>query len=133
MKHTERKDGKRIALGTAVALVVYLGLLALSALLLAQGRVGESHAALCVTVSAALAACAGAKTASWDAAKPIVPAAICIGAAFCAVVLLGFLTYDTLDVRRVLCLAASFAVGGVCSQLVHMKKRGKKRPRRLRK
>lgn len=131
VKQTERRDGARAALGAAVTLAAYLGSLALAALLLERGVVGEERAALCVAASACAAAFAGAKTAVWGAAKPTVPAAACVGAAYCAAVLLGFLTAGAISAGRAARLAASMAVGGGAA-LVRVGKRAKKRTRRAR-
>lgn len=130
MKQTEQKNSKRAMLGAAVTVAAYLGLLAFSALLLEQGRVDESRTALCVTVSACLAAFSGAKTAGWRMTKPLIPAAECVGTAFCTVLLIGFLANNTLEVRRVPMLAVSMAAGGACAVLRTGKRKCSRRARR---
>ena len=132
MKQTERRNGARIAMGAAVTLGAYLGLLALAALLLERGSVAEENTALCAAVCACLAAFAGAKTAAWGAPKPIAPAAACVGAAAGAVVLLGFLTNDALDLGAAARLLVSMALGGATASLLRTGKRRVKRPRRAR-
>jgi len=131
VKQTERVNGRRVALGTVASLACYLAFLAVSALLIQRGRVGEEHAAVCVAVCAALASFVGAKLAAWGSQRPLPGAAVCVGAAFAAVALLGFLFNNTLDWRRMLCVAAAMAAGGVCA-LLRGGKRTKKRARRPR-
>jgi len=132
LKQTERIGGRRLALGTAVSLAVYLAMLALAALLVERGRVGEGYAATCTYVCAFLAAFAGAKAASWGTQNAIVPSAACVGAAFCAILLLGYLTNDVLDAHRVLCLAVSMAAGCLCALVIRIRKKGRKHGRRVR-
>ncbi len=132
MKQTERGNVKRIACGAAIALVAELALLSLASLLLVRGRVGEGSAPLCVWLCAFLSAFAGAKAASWGAAKPLALSAETVAAAYCVMVLLGFLMNDSLDALRLAKLGAAMAAGCACASVLRVRKNGKKHVRRSR-
>ena len=118
--------GKKTALGAAAALAVYLALAALLSLLVVRGTAAENGIAACVWAFAAIAAFTGAKIASWRAADPLAPTAFATAAFWALVVLLGFLTNDTLEPARVASLALSSLLGGALAYMLRGggKKRG---------
>lgn len=136
MKQTDgTKNGvKRCALGAGTALAVYLALLALLAALLAHGTVGEGMMRGCVTVLAGLSAFVGVTVASRASARSAAATAACAAAFWAAVLLLGFLTNDSLDPARAGVLALAVFAGGAAAYFLRGGK-GKKgrRSRRSRK
>lgn len=129
MKQSANGNGKRIVLGAAASMAVYLGLLALASLLIVRGTVGEGRGSLCALLAAGAAALVGAKLAARGGDGWLLPAASC--AAFGAlVVLAGFLSFDTLAPERLPGFAAAVCAGGAPSLLPGAKR--KKRGRRSR-
>lgn len=128
-----KQTGKRIAVGMLAAFLVYLGLLALIALMIVRGTVGEGSVVACTWAFAALAAFAGAKAASWHATEPIMPIAVCAAAFWGLVLLLGFLANDGLDGARAVALALPVLIGALAAYLTRGGKKRGKRKRRSRK
>lgn len=133
MKQTERVNGRRVALGAAISLAVYLALLAVLALLLVRGAVGEERIGVCIWSCACLAAFAGAKTAVGRRPDPFASAALCAAAFFALALLFGFLLNDTLEPERAVMLAAAILAGGAAACLGRAGGRRGKRKHRSRK
>lgn len=125
---------KKTALGVGAALLVYLALSALAALLVVRGAVGEAHIGTLVWLFACLAAFTGARLAAHQAQGPAVPCAIATAAFWAVIQLLGFLTNDTLASARSAALALPILLGGALAYLIPVRgrggKRGRARPRR---
>lgn len=131
------KQAKQIALGTGVALAVYLALQALASLLVVRGTVSEENVGICVWAFACLAAFAGAKAAAYRAADALLPSAAASAAFWMTVQLLGFLAGGALDTARSLALILPVLAGGTLAYLIRpgkgKSKRGKRGTRRSRK
>lgn len=124
-----KRPVKKIALGTGISLLAYLTLLALLALLVEHGTVGEGNVWACVCAFAAFAAFVGVKTAAWGVAEPLSVNTLCATSFWLLVLLLGFLTNDGLDTSRAALLALPVLVGGGLAYLTKggEKRRGKRR------
>ena len=122
---------KKTALGVGAALLVYLALSALSALLIVRGTVGEARIGTLVWIFACLAAFAGASVAAHRAQEPLLPAMLTAAAFWAAILLLGFLSNDTLASARCAALALPALLGGALSWLLSARG-GKGRKRRTR-
>lgn len=130
MKKTLEHPAKRIALGVLTALVCYLTLNALLALLLTRGTLGEDKLLPCVWVFAAIASFAGAKLAGTGTLW--LPAAAA-GAFWIVVTLLGFLANDTLEPSRALQMILPVALAAAASYAGSGAGKKKARKRRARK
>lgn len=127
MKQSANGNGKRVALGVAAAMALYLALLALISLLIVRGAVGEGRGTLYTLLAAGTASFAGARLAVRGGDGWLLPAAAC--AAFGALaVLAGFLAFDALAPERLPGFAAAVCAGGAPSLLPRAKR--KKRGRR---
>ena len=126
-----KQTGKRVAVGVLTALLIYIALLALIALMIVRGTVGEGGAWTCACVFAALSAFAGVKTATWGAPEPLGVSALCAAAFWGLILLLGFLANDGLDASRAALLALPVLVGAGLACLTNGggKRRGKRKRR----
>lgn len=110
------KQVKRVAIGTGIALAVYLALSALLALLIVRGAVKENG--VYVWIFACVAAFCGATAASYRQGERIVSAASCAAAFWGSVALLGYLTNDTLEPARITALALPVLAGTTAAYLL---------------
>ena len=120
---------KKIALGVGAALLVYLTLSALAALLIVRGTVSEERVGTLVWIFAGLAAFAGARLASYRTQEPLVPVAVTAAVLWAAIQLLGFLANDTLASARSAALALPILLGAALAWLLKPRSRKGKKSR----
>lgn len=123
------KQAKRVLVGTGAALAVYFALLAAASALIVRGSVAETSLAVCVLVSAFVAAFLGSRIAGSQ--DRLGDAALCAVSFLTAVVLLGFLINDGLDFSRAAQLAPAILCGAALASVMRFGKgkrtRGKRR------
>lgn len=126
MKQSANGNGKRVALGAAASMALYLVLLALISLLIVRGTVGEGRGPLCTLLAAGVAAFAGARLAAHGGNGWLLPVAACAAFGVLAV-MAGFLMFDAFAPERLPGFAAAVCAGGAPSLLprAKRKKRGR--------
>lgn len=127
------KKAKRIMLGAAVSLALYMLLLALVSALAVRGSIGEQSFVACVWVSAFLSALLGIKVSVPTGKERAAIGAGCAFAFWGSVLLLGFMTNDTLSPARAGELLLPIGLGFALSELLRGKGERTKRRRRYKK
>lgn len=129
MEKEKKLPVRPIGLGAAVAMGLYLALLALIAYLTVSGRVGEAQTERAVWLCFALASFVGVWTAAVSGGRGA--ASMLAGAVlWAAVVLLGVLVGGEASMSRALSLSAAAAVGTMPAALLTRGKKGKRGKRR---
>ena len=123
------KEAKRIALGAAASLAVYVALLAALAALIVRGTVNEENMTLWVWASACAASFAGARVSAGREGKQAVRIAASTAAFWALIQLLGFLVNDTIEPARSAALALPILVGGAAAYLGRPTREKRKRGR----
>lgn len=100
MKRVLNGDMKRLSAGVGMAAAIYLALLALYALLVVNGSLGEERAVLCTWLGAMAAAFSGAVIATAGQAKPLIPSALYVTGFLCVTFLLGYLLNGSLSMMK---------------------------------
>lgn len=121
---------KKCALGALVFFIVAVALLALSALLLRSGAVGEERSMAPVLLSAAVASFAGCTVAGRKSGRRQTLILSCAAASWLTVQIIAALFFEDLLPMRSLELAAAMAVGMLAALGVRGKKKKRRRTRR---
>ncbi len=138
--HTEGADlvgrVKKTAMGAAIALAIYLALLAAVSELIVRGTVGESVVSPCVWGFACLASFTGAKLSSRKDSEPAGQIALNVAVFWALILLCGLFVNDTVEPSHAAALLLPVLTGGALAYLLRAgkgkQKKGKGR-RRFRK
>ncbi len=129
MEKEKKLPVRPVGLGAAVAMGVYLALLALTAYLTVSGRVGEGQTERAVWLCACLASFAGVWTAALSGGRGAV--SMLAGLSFwAAVALIGAVAGEEALLPRMLSLLAAALIGTLPAALLTRRKRGKRGRRR---
>lgn len=122
---------KKTGIGIGTSILTYFSLLAILALSVVNGKLGEDNIGLCISLAALLSAVPGAAIAMAGEAKPLALYALFSGGMIAAVLLTGCAVNGVLDVPRAAAISLSVLAGAAAALLLRGKgKKKKKRSRR---
>ena len=123
---------KRCAIGSGVAIVLYLLLLSLCALITTKGVIGEERMKTCVWLCAATASLAGCGICAGKTVRRGIMMVCCGAVLYLTMLLLGFLIGGTTSSGSALTMLLPVTAGVLAAYLLLGRKDSKKRGRRTR-